>query len=94
MNPKINKINGEIEKTRGKITELQSRLKELERQKTEVENAGILSLVRGIDIAPDELEAFVKAYRERGDRLAPETPAAAYTAENTNHDKEDSDIEE
>lgn len=90
MNPKISKVSGEIEKTREKIAELQSRLRELERQKTEFENADIVAMVRGIDVQPDEFEAFVRAYREQKNRPAPETPASVYSAQNT--EKEDSEL--
>lgn len=65
MNPKLQKITGEIEKTKVKISEYQSRLRELERQKTELENADLLALVRGIDIDTDEFAEFVRAYKER-----------------------------
>lgn len=98
MNPKISKITGEIEKTREKLSELQSRLKELERQKTELENAGILALVRGIDIQADEFAAFVSAYKEQQQGKAvpddyafrPETPAATDISDNITTEEEDS----
>lgn len=98
MNPKISKITGEIEKTREKISDLQSRLKELERQKTELENADILALVRGIDIQADEFAAFVAAYKEQQQGKAvpddyayrPETPAAADISDNITTEEEDS----
>ncbi len=66
MNPKIKKINGEIGKTKTKINELQTRLRELERQKTEIENTEIVELVRGVDATPQELAAFIRAFRENG----------------------------
>ena len=65
MNPKIDKVNRSIEKTKETIAEQQSRLKELERLKTELENADIVMLVRGIDITPAELEAFTRAFIEQ-----------------------------
>ena len=65
MNPKVEKITGEIDRLRGKITSYQNRVRELERQKTELENADIVAAVRGIDIAPDELAAFVRMFREQ-----------------------------
>jgi hypothetical protein len=65
MNPKITRILGEIEKTKEKIAERQSRLRELERMKTELENADIVAMVRGIDIPPSEFEAFARAFMEQ-----------------------------
>lgn len=65
MNPKLQKITDETEKIRAKILSYTVRLRELERQKTELENADIVALVRGIDIPPGELEDFVKAFKER-----------------------------
>ena len=65
MNPKITKIIGDIEKAKEKIAEYQARLRELERLKTELENADIVSMVRGIDIPPGELEAFARAFMEQ-----------------------------
>jgi predicted nuclease with TOPRIM domain len=65
MNPKIKKINDEIDKTKSKISELQTRLRELERQKTEIENTEIVELVRGVDATPQELAAFILAFREQ-----------------------------
>lgn len=64
MNPKIKKINTEIEKTRAKLSDYQARLRELERQKTEIENTEIVELVRGVDATPQELAAFIRAFRE------------------------------
>ena len=66
MNPKIEKIETEIDKTKSKISELQIRLRELERQKTEIENTEIVGLVRGVDATPQELAAFIRAFREQG----------------------------
>ena len=66
MNPKIAKINTEIDKTKAKIAELQTRVRELERQRTEAENTEIVELVRGVDATPQELAAFIRAFRENG----------------------------
>ena len=63
MNPKIQKIVTEIEKVKGKIATQQARLRELEQQKTELENTEIVGMVRGLDVAPEELAAFIKAFR-------------------------------
>ena len=65
MNPKIDKVARNIEKTKEAIAEQQSRLKELERLKTELENADIVMMVRGIDIPPAEFEAFARAFMEQ-----------------------------
>lgn len=65
MNPKIAKINTEIDKTKAKIAEFQARLRELDRQKTEIENTEIVELVRGVDATPQELAAFIRAFREQ-----------------------------
>jgi hypothetical protein len=37
----------------------------MEKQLTDLENADIVSAVRGVDIAPDELAAFVQMFREK-----------------------------
>lgn len=58
MNPKIAKITDEIEKVRTKITTYQARLRDLEHQKTELENADIVAMVRGINISPNEFSEF------------------------------------
>lgn len=65
MNPKIKKVNAEIDKTKAKISEFQARLRELERQRTEIENTEIVELVRGVDATPQELAAFIRAFREQ-----------------------------
>ena len=62
-NERLQKIDGEISKLRTKISEYTVRLRELERQRTETENAGIVALVCDVDISPDELMAFIKAYK-------------------------------
>ena len=65
MNPKISKVAEEIEKTKARIARYSTRLRNLERLKTELENAGIVAVVRGIDIPPGELEAFARAFMEQ-----------------------------
>ena len=73
MNPKIEKIDRNIEKTKKSIAEQQSQLKELERMKTELENADIVAMVRGIDIPPGEFEAFARAFLEqRANKAVPD----------------------
>ena len=89
MNPRIERISAEIEKLREKITSGQSRLRELERLKTELENNDIIAAVRGVDIAPDELAAFVRMFKEQHGNVLPDivvgedniSAATAYTAD-------------
>lgn len=81
MNPKIAKINTEIDKTKAKIAELQARLRELDRQKTEIENTEIVELVRGVDATPQELAAFIRAFREQSG-----TPSLLQKQEDTQHE--------
>ena len=64
-NERLQKIDGEISKLKTKISEYTVRLRELERQRTETENAGIVALVRDVDISPDELMAFIQAYKRQ-----------------------------
>ena len=63
MNSKLQKILTEISRTREKIAAQQTRLRELEQQKTELENVEIVGMVRGLSVAPEELAAFIKAFR-------------------------------
>ena len=65
MNPRIAKIKEEIEKIKDKLNKGQNRLRELEKQLTDLENADIIAAVRGVEVAPDELAAFVQMFRER-----------------------------
>ena len=58
MNNKLQKVIAEIEKVKTKISVQQTHLRELEQQKTE-----IVGMVRGLDVAPEELAAFIKAFR-------------------------------
>ena len=102
MNPKIEKVVRNIDKTKDKIAELQSQLKELERMKTELENADIVAMVRGIDIPPAEFEAFARAFMEQRMNTAvpdsfsaPASSPSFYTQENDDYEnKEASDDEE
>jgi len=66
MNPRVIKIAQEIDKIKNKITDYQNRLKVLERQKTELENSDIVALVRGVDVPPDQLMAFIEAFKTGG----------------------------
>lgn len=80
---KIDRIDKEIHKTRQKITEYQNRLKELMAEKTEQENMEIVSLVRGMNMTPGELAAFLRSgATEAAPALTPY------------HEQEDSDNEE
>ena len=80
---KIDRIDKEINKTRQKITEYQNRLKELMAEKTEQENMEIVSLVRGMNMTPGELAAFLRSgATEAAPALTPY------------HEQEDSDTEE
>lgn len=63
MNNKLQKVIAEIEKVKAKISAQQIHLKELEQQKTELENTEIVGMVRGLDVAPEELATFIKAFR-------------------------------
>jgi len=64
LNPKLQKITDEIEKIKRKTAGYQSRLRELERQRTEIENADIIAMVRGVDIKPEDFTDFVRAFKE------------------------------
>ena len=75
MNPKMQSLCNDIEKTKGKITELQARLRDLERRKTELENSEIVGIMRGIDVAPEELADFIKAFKEQ--RQPPASPVSS-----------------
>ena len=63
MSNKLQKVLSEIDKVNEKIAVQQTRLRELEQQKTELENMEIVGMVRGLDVAPEELAAFIKAFR-------------------------------
>jgi len=97
VNPRIAKIKDEIEKIKVKMNKGQNRLRELEKQLTDLENADIVAAVRGVEIAPDELAAFVKMFKEKQqggtvpDLEIPDTePANGTFAPTTNNDEEDS----
>ena len=86
---KLKKIEAEIVKVKAKISDFTTRLRELERQKTETENAGIISLVRDMDITPDDLTAFIQAFKDKSNTaVMPEMPTNGKTIQN---DKEDID---
>jgi hypothetical protein len=100
MNPRIVKIKEEIEKIKVKMNKGQIRLRELEKQLTDLENADIVAAVRGIEIAPDELAAFMRMFKEKqqgGTVPNLETPEAvpipSISVPDTENDEEDSDNE-
>lgn len=64
MTPKIQRITTEIDRLRVRITESKERLRELERQRTELENTEIVALFRSLEVAPDQLPAFIAAMKE------------------------------
>ena len=88
---RLKRIEADIVKTKAKVTEYTARLRELERQKTEIENAGIVALVRDMAILPDELTAFIKAFKEQsgGGAILPTMPPPAEIMATQNDNKED-----
>lgn len=80
MNLKIQKLADEIEKMKRKITEYQSRLRDMERQKTELENADIIAMVRGVDMPPEQLAEFARMFMETHSGVLPELPKQAVNA--------------
>jgi hypothetical protein len=68
MNPKIQKTINEIEKTKTKITELQARLQTLETQRIDMENTEIVGLFRSVDVAPQDLADFIRAFKAQNSR--------------------------
>jgi len=94
MNPRIAKLKDEIAKTKDKVNKGQIRLRELEKQLVDLENADIISAIRGVDIPPDELANFVQMFKakQHGGTVPnmdiAEMPKRGVT--NTNNDEEDS----
>lgn len=70
MNPKIQKIINEIEKTKTRIAELQARLQELEAQRIDMENTEIVGLFRSVDVAPQDLADFIRAFKAQNSRTS------------------------
>ena len=68
MNPKIQKTINEIEKTKTRIAEFQVRLQELEAQRIEMENTEIVGLFRSVDVAPQDLADFIRAFKAQNSR--------------------------
>lgn len=88
-----------MEKNRSKITELQTRNKELERQKTELENAEIIALVRGIQGVkgtPEDLSALLDTLRggvAASSVSSPTTPSQTGYPGNNNQTEQEDDNE-
>jgi len=77
------------------MSDYTARLRELERQKTETMNAGIIALVRDMDILPDDLAAFIQAFKKKssgGAAALPDAPALPPAdGEKLQNDKEDTE---
>ena len=82
MNPRIQKLADEIEKTKRKLADYQTRLRDLERQKTELENADIVAMVRGVDILPEQFAEFVHIFKDRQNCAVPDI-SVEYTKDGT-----------
>ena len=67
MSLKLEKLSAEIGKTRARIIVLQARLLEMEQQQSELENTEIVELVRSVTATPEELAAFIKAFRAQSE---------------------------
>jgi len=87
-NEKLKKIDADIVKIEAKMADFAARLRELKRQKTEIENAGIIALVRDMDILPDELTAFIQAFKTQSDN-GTILPMVLAEVEPQNENKED-----
>ena len=85
MNPKIQKTINEIEKTKAKITELQARLRELEAQRIDMENTEIVGLFRSVDVAPQDLTDFIRAFKSQNNHT-PIKPANQAEQEVSEHE--------
>lgn len=72
MNPRIQKLSAEIGKITVRITQMQIRLKELEQQRGELENTEIIETVRSVTVTPEELAAFIRAFRANASAILPE----------------------
>jgi len=86
---RLKRLEADIAKTKAKVTEFTARLRELERQKTEIENAGIVALVRDMAILPDELTAYIKAFKAQsggGAVLPTMPPVGIETSQNENEE--------
>ena len=86
MNPKLDKMDAEITRLKDKISTYTIRLRDLEHQKTEIENADIIAIVRGVDVPPDELLAFIKAFKERSDGRTTDHEPDVYVNNDVNNE--------
>lgn len=62
MSNKLQKVLSEIDKVKEKSLSSRPGLG-TGAAKTELENMEIVGMVRGLDVAPEELAAFIKAFR-------------------------------
>ena len=83
MNPKIQKLSEEIDKISKRIKSLETKLIELEAQKDELEKTEIVEMVRSVSATPEELAAFIRAFREKGG-----APDYFKTQEDNTHENE------
>ena len=60
MNPKIDKLKAEHSKNSDKIAALQERNRKLDEQIMKLENTDIISMVREIDMTPEQLAALLR----------------------------------
>ena len=65
LSDRLKKIDSDISKTKAKVSEYTTKLRELEKLRLETENTEIVALVRAVNISPDELMAFVNAYKDK-----------------------------
>lgn len=82
MNPRIQKLSLEIEKVKQRITTLKAKLHDLETQKDELEKTEIVAMVRSVSATPEELAAFIQAFRQTGEGSAYFTSKEEKTDEN------------
>ena len=85
---KLDKIDREMQKTQEKIAELQARMKELTAQKNEQENLQIVSLVRSLNLSPQQLKEFLQGAAEQP------APAPYVATDYTTTEQEDNEDEE
>ena len=60
MNPKIDKLKAERSRNSDKIAALQERNRKLDEQIMKLENTDIISMVREIDMTPEQLAALLR----------------------------------
>jgi len=69
LSDKLKKIDSDISKTKAKVSEYTTKLRELEKLRLETENTEIVALVREVNISPNELMTFIKAYKDKEDNI-------------------------